>query len=82
MSIYFLLQKIYCIVIIYIASNLFHRKGNIVMSEISNDFTWVRQLGCPPTVFNDSMKKMFVYLSIYQFYFLTETLVILTFYFF
>ncbi|KMQ97038.1 hypothetical protein RF55_2653 [Lasius niger] len=28
------------------------------MSEITNNFTWTRQLECPPTVYNDSMKKI------------------------
>ncbi|XP_029167338.1 uncharacterized protein LOC114937840 [Nylanderia fulva] len=27
------------------------------MNEMANDFIWVRQLGCPPTVFNDLIKK-------------------------
>lgn len=50
---------------IYIDPHFFHREKNIVMSEITNIFTWTRQLECPPTVYNDSMKKMFVYYFIY-----------------
>ncbi|XP_070154106.1 uncharacterized protein [Polyergus mexicanus] len=28
------------------------------MSEITSIFTWIRQLECPPTAYNDSMKKI------------------------
>lgn len=53
------------IYVIYIDPHFFHREKTIVMSEITSIFTWTRQLECPPTAYNDSMKKMFVYYFIY-----------------
>jgi hypothetical protein len=32
-----------------------------IMNEIADNFAWTRQLECPPTVYNDLVKKMFVY---------------------
>lgn len=32
-----------------------------IMNEVADNFAWTRQLECPPTVYNDSVKKMFVH---------------------
>jgi len=42
------------------------------MNEIADNFAWTRQLECPPTLCNDSVKKMFVF----YFYLFIETLAI------
>lgn len=44
------------------------------MNEIADNFAWTRQLECPPTVYNDSVKKMFVHFS----YLFTEILAVLS----
>lgn len=30
------------------------------MNEVADNFAWTRQLECPPTVYNDSVRKMYV----------------------